>query len=102
MPYACDSKFFQVLACEARKDIGVNRVVAKRGLILLEAQMAQPGPDVHARAPVSVPLSMRGIRLSRGGASDKAIASWSSRAASGRAWGPIQMNRRKTLGTYHA
>ena len=28
MPYACDSKFFQVLACEARKDIGVHRVVA--------------------------------------------------------------------------
>ena len=46
-----DADILQIVRGQARQDPRIDVVVAERLLVLAQAQLAQPSPDVHPRAP---------------------------------------------------
>ena len=50
MPDDRDAQIVDVLRRQARQDRFVDRVVAERSLVLVEAEASQPTPDVHVGA----------------------------------------------------
>src|SRR5277367_4125112 len=50
MPDGGDAKLFEVFARQLRQYLSVDFIVAKSGLVLLQAEAAQPIRDVHTRS----------------------------------------------------
>ena len=70
MPESSDAKLFKILLRQARKDRLVYLVLAKRCLILPEAQAPQPDHNVHDDA------HNRGWRTSSAGEARVSRADW--------------------------
>ena len=45
------TKLFEIDLGQLRKDIGVDVTRAKERLVLSEAEISEPTPDIHVRAP---------------------------------------------------
>ena len=54
VPYQADAKVVEVLGCKLAQNRSVNRVVAKRLFILLQAETVEPCRNVHALLPAAV------------------------------------------------
>ena len=54
MPDEVDTKVPKVLGSQLRQYDGVDRVVAKRLLILLQSETVEPHRNVHARLPDAI------------------------------------------------
>jgi len=48
-----DADLLEILRCQLRQYLGIDRVVAKRCFVLLHADAVEPGCDVHARLPAA-------------------------------------------------
>jgi len=48
------TKLLEVDVRQLRQDIGVDFTRAKKRLVLSEAEISQPTPDIHGRAPRAV------------------------------------------------
>ncbi len=46
-----DAKVLQVFSRQLRQNLAVDRVLAKSGLVLAEAETSQPVSHVHGRGP---------------------------------------------------
>jgi hypothetical protein len=55
-----DAEVLQVVSRQLRQYRSINGVVAKRLLVLLQPETAEPCPDVHARLPDAV-TATRGL-----------------------------------------
>jgi hypothetical protein len=47
VPDKIDADIFQIVACEAWQEAGIDRVISEISRVLLQAQAAQPHLDVH-------------------------------------------------------
>ena len=67
MPHRDDAKFLEVFRSQLSKNLPVDRILAKRGLVLTEVEHSQPIADVHGRFPSKTQQSWSvGRRLSIG------------------------------------
>jgi hypothetical protein len=63
-----DADVLEILHGQLGKYLGVDTVVAKRRLVLLQPQARQPRRNVHAALPGVEPFSLAGFKLTRSAA----------------------------------
>ena len=63
-----DADVLKILHGQFGKYLGVDTVVAKRRLVLLQPQAPQPRRNVHAALPIVEPFSLVGFKLARSAA----------------------------------
>jgi len=53
MPDGADPELFQVLRRQFRKNLDVDFIIPKRGLVSSEAEPSQPISDIHRRSRIN-------------------------------------------------
>ena len=54
MPDRADPDFPEILGSQLWQYSGINRIVAKRGFVLLQSEPVEPGCDIHACLPDAI------------------------------------------------
>ena len=68
MPDQADPEILEIVGSQVRQYAFVDRVVAKRRFVLLQAEAVEPGCDIHTRLPAVVGtahFSLTGLQVAR-------------------------------------